>query len=150
MILTCIPGGMFLENCYIVGDEETNEGILIDPGEQIEEILEEVANKTPGMGDPSGSSSVVSFEYGINNAIPHSKGGELLCPGNNISEGFVRLTHILDGDGVDDDGISFIGLNNGNGRGSMDAFWLQNTETLIGPPPICDDGLIIGDVEDDE
>lgn len=33
---------MFLENCYIVGDEETNEGILVDPGEQIEEILSEV------------------------------------------------------------------------------------------------------------
>ena len=42
MILTCIPGGMFLENCYIIGDEETKEGILIDPGEQIEEILDEV------------------------------------------------------------------------------------------------------------
>ena len=41
MILICIPGGMFLENCYIVGDEETNEGILIDPGEQIDEILNE-------------------------------------------------------------------------------------------------------------
>jgi hypothetical protein len=36
--------------------------------------------------------SVASFEYGINNAIPHSKGGELLCPGNNISEGVVKLT----------------------------------------------------------
>lgn len=42
MIIKCIPGGMFLENCYIVGDEETNEGILVDPGEQIEEILSEV------------------------------------------------------------------------------------------------------------
>lgn len=42
MIIKCIPGGMFVENCYIVGDEETNKGILIDPGEQIEEILSEV------------------------------------------------------------------------------------------------------------
>lgn len=42
MIIKCIPGGMFVENCYIVGDEETNEGILVDPGEQIEEILSEV------------------------------------------------------------------------------------------------------------
>ena len=42
MILTCIPGGMFLENCYIVGDEETNEGILVDPGEQIDEIFDQV------------------------------------------------------------------------------------------------------------
>lgn len=42
MILKCIPGGVFLENCYIVGDEETNEGILVDPGEQIDDILSEV------------------------------------------------------------------------------------------------------------
>jgi len=42
MIIKCIPGGMFVENCYIVGDEETNKGILVDPGEQIEEILSEV------------------------------------------------------------------------------------------------------------
>lgn len=42
MILKCIPGGVFLTNCYIVGDEETNEGILIDPGEQMDEILSEI------------------------------------------------------------------------------------------------------------
>ena len=39
MIIKCIPGGIFLTNCYIIGDEETNEGILIDPGEQIDDIL---------------------------------------------------------------------------------------------------------------
>ena len=42
MIIRCIPGGMFLTNCYIIGDEETNKAILIDPGEQIEDILTEV------------------------------------------------------------------------------------------------------------
>ncbi|MEQ9618108.1 MAG: MBL fold metallo-hydrolase [Deltaproteobacteria bacterium] len=42
MIIKCIPGGVFLTNCYIIGDEDTNEGILIDPGEQIDEILSEV------------------------------------------------------------------------------------------------------------
>lgn len=42
MIIKCIPGGMFLTNCYILGDEETGEAILIDPGEQIDEILTEV------------------------------------------------------------------------------------------------------------
>jgi len=90
----------------------------------IEAILEEVPKREAEGRD--GSANVVSFEYGINNAIPHSKGGELLCPGNNISEGFVRFDHIVDGSGVEDDGIAYIGLNNGNGRGSMDAFWLQN------------------------
>lgn len=44
MIIKCIPGGMFLTNCYIIGDEDTGEGILVDPGEQIDEILTEVRN----------------------------------------------------------------------------------------------------------
>ncbi len=39
MIIKCIPGGIFLTNCYIIGDEATSQAILIDPGEQIDEIL---------------------------------------------------------------------------------------------------------------
>ncbi len=42
MIIQCIAGGLFLTNCYIIGDEETNEGILVDPGEQTDEILKAV------------------------------------------------------------------------------------------------------------
>jgi len=75
--------------------------------------LEEVESK----GD---SASVASFEYGINETIPHSRGGELLCPGNNISEGIVSLDRKED-DG--DPGGFFIGLNNGNGRGTIDTIW---------------------------
>jgi len=52
-----------------------------------QELLEE-----PGDDDDdSASANVASFEYGINDAIPHSKGGELLCPGNTISEGFIKI-----------------------------------------------------------
>ncbi len=42
MIIKCIPGGIFLTNCYIIGDEATNEAILVDPGEQMDDILAEV------------------------------------------------------------------------------------------------------------
>ena len=81
------------------------------------------------------TANVASFEYGINNAIPHSKGGELLCPGNVISEGTTILRpeayptsqefiDILDGGGPLFFG--YVGLNNGNGRGSMDSFWVSN------------------------
>ena len=80
--------------------------------------------------EEAGLASVASFEYGINDAIPHSKGGELLCPNNNISNGFVRFKQIGTGSGS---GIStelpvigYVGLNNGNGRGSLDAFWIDN------------------------
>ena len=42
MLIRCIPGGSFLTNCYIIGDEETKEGILIDPGSQVKDVVEEV------------------------------------------------------------------------------------------------------------
>jgi len=90
---------------------------------RLEELLEFASDNSDG------SASVARSEYGINNAIPHSKGGELLCPGNTVSEGFVRL-EVLNFEDVDpdtlDDFVVFIGLNNGNGRGSLDTLWLDN------------------------
>ena len=83
-----------------------------DDSPLLEQLLEDV-----------GGASVASFEYGINNAIPHSRGGELLCPGNNISDGVVVLrpesTNF-------ETFVGYIGLNSGNGRGSMDSFWNEN------------------------
>ena len=90
---------------------------------RLEELLEEVGN-----------ASVASFEYGINNALPHSKGGELLCPGNNIQEGFVNI-NLLNYIGT---GGMFIGLNNGNSRGSMDSWWIVNK--CIAAPFACPGG----------
>jgi len=86
----------------------------------------------------AGTASVASFEYGINNAIPHSKGGELLCPGNVISEGttilrpelypdttaFSDIINQINGEGPIFFG--YVGLNNGNGRGNIDSFWVIN------------------------
>ena len=82
---------------------------------RLEELLEEA------------EVSVASFEYGINNAIPHSRGGEVLCPGNTISEGIVRLETTIHGD-VSGIFFRFVGLNNGNGRGSIDSMWNQSSE----------------------
>ena len=84
--------------------------------------------------EEAGVASVASFEYGINNAIPHSKGGELLCPGNTTSDGVVTIERIST-DSQDTGFIGIIGLNNGNGRGSMDSWWYSNTEALQTPPP---------------
>ena len=93
--------------------------------------------------ETAGVASVASFEYGINDVIPHSKGGELLCPGNNIANGIVNLTIEPYPSQVIDD-ISniadfpfpffygYVGLNNGNGRGSFDSFWVTNINTPIG------------------
>jgi len=98
-----------------------------------EELLEVASEES------NSSASVARSEYGINNAIPHSKGGELLCPGNTVSEGFVRF-EILNFDNNDpddtlDDIVVFIGLNNGNGRGSLDTMWVDNQIFPRGAPP---------------
>lgn len=42
MILKVIPVGPFVENVYIVGDEKTKEGLIIDPGAEAERVLAEV------------------------------------------------------------------------------------------------------------
>jgi len=88
---------------------------------QLEALLEE-----------SGNASVASFEYGINEALPHSKGGELLCPNNVISEGFIRMIFIDNGSSFDDAFTFFVGLNNGNGRGSMDMMLIQSSQVGFG------------------
>ena len=94
-------------------------------------LYEELLSTTDNtFGEPN--ANVASFEYGINNAIPHSRGSELLCPGNTIDEGIVRM--IGQGGGDDTESIFFfVGLNNGNGRGSMDSVW--NTAAIFTPPP---------------
>lgn len=87
----------------------------------------------------AGIANVASFEYGINDAIPHSKGSELLCPGNTINEGVVKLNPLKIPQSVIDINESkqfasfplpffygFIGLNNGDSRGSFDSFWVSS------------------------
>jgi len=69
----------------------------------------------------TGGANVASFEYGINEALPHSKGGEVLCPGNNIDEGIVILNPQEQPGSSSSSFVLFIGLNNGNSRGSFDS-----------------------------
>jgi len=105
-------------------------GCVDEDNPLLEALFEEVSDHS------SSSASVASFEYGINNAIPHSKGGELLCPGNNISEGFVRLERYdADDDDFDEGSMTahFVGLNNGNGRGSMDFWWTDICDVVLNP-----------------
>ena len=91
-----------------------------------ESLLEEAANEQDNNCNGDCGASVADIEFGINDAVPHSKGGELLCPGNNIPQGIVRLEQIGQGDEANDETVAYIGYNNGNGRGSMDAFFTQN------------------------
>ncbi|MBI2880099.1 MAG: MBL fold metallo-hydrolase [Candidatus Tectomicrobia bacterium] len=43
MILECLTVGLFQENCYLLGEEESGEAILFDPGDEADRILEAVA-----------------------------------------------------------------------------------------------------------
>lgn len=92
----------------------------IDENSPLQDELLENANNL-SMGG-STSASVARFEYGINNVIPHSKGGELLCPGNVIPEGLVSLNLEVSGM-LTNTFAGYVGLNNGNGRGSMDSIF---------------------------
>ena len=76
-----------------------------------------------------GETSVASFEYGINEAIPSSKGAPLLCPNNVISNGMVTLTDLGHGGSSPYAVVVYVGLNNGNGRGSMDSVRHNNCPT---------------------
>ncbi len=78
--------------------------------------------------EDSGDSSVASFEYGINDDIPSSKGAPLLCPNNIISDGLVQLSNIDYNSQEDHAFALLVGLNNGNGRGSMDVMWQDNPQ----------------------
>ena len=42
MIIERLEVGLLASNCYLVGDESTKEGIIIDPGAEAEKILEKV------------------------------------------------------------------------------------------------------------
>lgn len=39
MILKIIPCGAYEANCYILGDENTNKAVIVDPGDDAEDIL---------------------------------------------------------------------------------------------------------------
>lgn len=111
----------------------------ISPDSPLQDALLEKAAE-----EASQSASIARAEYGINDAIPHSKGGELLCPGNNISEGFVKLEvlnfdNMMDVDDTLDDIVIWIGLNNGNGRGSFDSNWIDS-DVIPDPDGDSDDG----------
>ncbi|NIR51825.1 MBL fold metallo-hydrolase [candidate division KSB1 bacterium] len=42
MIIERLEVGVFAENCYVVGCEETLEGVIIDPGDEVPRILDKV------------------------------------------------------------------------------------------------------------
>ena len=42
MIFKKLEVGMYMSNCYILGSESTKEGLVIDPGDQAKDILNNI------------------------------------------------------------------------------------------------------------
>jgi len=89
-------------------------------------LFEELSNCNVYEERGGCNANVASIEYGINEAIPSSKGAPLLCPNNVITDGIVQLTALGYQSNSTHAFVLFVGLNNGNGRGSMDAMWQDN------------------------
>lgn len=85
------------------------------------DIIAEIGN------EDLGAISDVRAEYGINETIPSSKGAPVLCANNTVNAGTVFLggeEHNMSGNGRDHIAfVIFVGLNNGNDRGTIDAAW---------------------------
>ncbi len=45
MILLAMPVGRLQANCYVVGDEDTREVLVIDPGDEAERVLREIRDQ---------------------------------------------------------------------------------------------------------
>jgi hydroxyacylglutathione hydrolase len=78
MIIRKVVVGQFATNCYIIGSEPNKEGVIIDPGDEAEEILKNVKDLgldikliilTHGHGDHSGALKEVKDATGAEVAI---------------------------------------------------------------------------------
>ena len=122
MIIEMYPAGMFQTNCYIVGDEGTREGIVIDPGADAQGILNLVKRHnldvkyiilTHGHGDHIGAVVKLKAETGAK--ILMNRGDKYLTDGGTIElipimrniELFEADEYIGDGDIISVGGLSF-------------------------------------------
>jgi glyoxylase-like metal-dependent hydrolase (beta-lactamase superfamily II) len=44
--VVALPNGQLAENCYLIADRRTREAVIVDPGEESDRILAEVASRT--------------------------------------------------------------------------------------------------------
>ncbi|NIP30660.1 MAG: hypothetical protein GTO02_12250 [Candidatus Dadabacteria bacterium] len=79
------------------------------------------------------------MNYGINEDYPASRGEDLLCPGGGLADpdgGFISLEptnidqNILPNDLLSGTSVGLIGINNGDGTGSMDYWFVERFVTF--------------------
>ncbi len=95
MIFDMVTVGNMMTNCYLVADENTNEGIVIDPGGEPEKILDMVGRAgvkikyivlTHGHYDHCGALEEVKRKTGCNTVVMNRLDEAMLeDPGSNLS-----------------------------------------------------------------
>jgi hypothetical protein len=94
-----------------------------EPNESLFDLLQFVGIDVP--------SNRVNFEFGINPALPSATAEENVCDAP-LTTGFVSLplTLITRNNGFF---VGFVGLNDGDGAGSMDTWWAQADSATVIP-----------------
>jgi hypothetical protein len=87
--------------------------------------------------------TATNLNVGVNGALPNSRGAGSLCPANVDTVGHVRLFGVA---GVLEYFTGFVGLNNGDGTGSMDTWWLPLTSLQATDGAVSMDSLGQGGV----
>jgi len=94
MIIEKLEVGPIASNCYIVGDEANREGIIIDPGDEADQILSKVEDLklkiklivlTHGHGDHVGALGEVQEATGAEVVI-HTDDADFLKEGHPLSQ----------------------------------------------------------------
>ncbi len=99
MIVEHLPAGPLLVNCFILGDEETGQGVVIDPGGNVNDIsailkqhvlnLTSIVN-THGHWDHTGGVADLKKLHG----------GRVLIHASESRRGFVADGHLAEGDRI--------------------------------------------------
>ncbi len=106
VILKCIPVGALQANCYIVGDSETKEVVIIDPGAEWEKIYNEIDSNeykvhyiiaTHGHGDHIGAIKDLKGKIDAEVVIHKEDSGMLRDSRLNLSkftgDGCTQISH---------------------------------------------------------
>ena len=117
MIIKRIPAGIYAANCYVLYSEKENEGIIVDPGGDVDDILKYVNDNnieinsivlTHGHGDHIAGANELKEELDVN-LLVHEADVDLLKSGDmNLSSimaiGSIELTAdelLTDGDTIE-------------------------------------------------
>lgn len=44
-VIVCLPNGQFQENCYLIGDPDSKDSVIIDPGEDTDQFLDVIRQR---------------------------------------------------------------------------------------------------------